>query len=180
MHSAGPLTTADEVTRMRTALFACLLVLPLGAAADPLAVGSVLSAVELRDQHAVTRAIDSSTRAMLFGRDMDGGKVLKGALEPEGAALLERAGAVYVADVSRMPSLIRRIFAYPSLRRRGYPILLDEEGSITASFPGEDGKGTLMRLDRLRLVSVEQFETAEALRAALETAMGPQERSAEP
>jgi hypothetical protein len=128
----------------------------------------VLAPLTLADQHGEARAIDASVRAVLFSRDMDGGGVLKEAVGDDGAELLERCKAVYVADVSRMPALVRSLFAMPSLRRRGYPVLLDLEGAATSDFPSDEGKGTLVALDRLRVESVRHFEDAGGLRTALD------------
>jgi hypothetical protein len=138
------------------------------ARAEPWAEGRTLEPLALPDQHGQARAIDASVRALLFARDMDGGSLLKEAVGEDGAALLERRGVVYVADVSRMPGMVRSLFALPSLRRRGYPVLLDLDGAATADFPSEPAKGTLVTLDALRVGSIRHYESAEALRGALE------------
>jgi hypothetical protein len=150
------------------------------AAAGPYAEGARIPALSLPDQHGETRQIDANVRAILFARDMDGGGVLKEALAESGPSLLEGAGAVYVADVSRMPGLIRRFFALPSLRRRDYPILIDTDGSATERFPSSEGQATLMVLDSLRLVGVSHFGSAAELRAALEKARPAEEPPTEP
>jgi hypothetical protein len=151
---------------VRTAAIS-LLLLPLSAWPGALQVGGTLPALTLRDQHGESRAIDAGLKAILFSRDMDAGGIVKDALKEGGAELLAGAGAVYVADVSAMPRLIRRIFAIPSMRRRGYPMLLDMEGSATVDFPGGKGQPALITLDELRVTAIESFESAQALRAAL-------------
>jgi hypothetical protein len=150
-----------------------LLVLPVlapPAAGEPLTVGDALPALTLEDQHGQERAIDAGVRHVLFARDMDGGGVLKDALSEGGAELLAATGSVYVADVSRMPGLVRRMFVLPSLRRRGYPILLDSDGTATVDFPGQKERATLIELDALRITRVRQFSDKAALRGALEAA----------
>jgi hypothetical protein len=160
--------SAPAARAVRWALLASFcLALSGTAVAEPWQEDLVLEPLTLPDQHGETRAIDPSVRAILFSRDMDGGGILKEAVGENGAALLERAGAVYVADVSRMPGLVRRLFALPSLRRRGYPVLLDEDGRATADFPSAEGKATLVLLDALRVARIGHFESAEALRTAL-------------
>jgi hypothetical protein len=89
------------------------------------------------------------------------------ALASEGAAQLEKAGAVYVADVSGMPGLIRRLFAIPRMRERGYPVLLDVEGVPTARFPVEAGKASWIRLEGLRIAEIRFLASAEEVKAAL-------------
>jgi hypothetical protein len=142
--------------------------LAVRAGGEPLAVGSTLAPRTLPDQHGTTHAIDESVRVVLFSRDMKGGGIVKEALQDDGRAFLERHGALYVSDVSRMPGFIRATIAKPRLRGRGYPILLDEEGRATADFPAAEGKATLLFLDALRVTRIEQAGSVEDLRKALE------------
>ena len=156
---------------MHAANLARLLVLLLVAApagAEPLAVGGLLAPRTLPDQHGTAHAIDASVRLVLFTRDMKGGGVVKEALQADGRAFLERHHALYVSDVSRMPGLIRSAIAKPRLRGRGYPILLDEEGTATADLPAAEGKATLLFLEKLHVTRVEQVGTVEELRRSIE------------
>jgi len=138
-------------------------------AEDPaeLAVGDAIDAFSLEDQHGVLHAVDQNVRAIVFAREMEGGEVVKEALADVGAVLLAEAGAVYVANVSGMPAIIRRMFALPRMRKRGYPVLLDTEGAVSERFPGRDGRATLIRLDALTIVGVDQFFAMEELQTAL-------------
>lgn len=151
-----------------TLLALAALALAPGAAADSLGVGSRLPALTLEDQHGEPHTLDPSLRAVLLSRDMDGGGVIREVLEEGGPALLEGADAVYVADVHGMPGVIRSLIAKPRMRRRPYPMLLDEEGGPTAPFPSEEGKATLILLEELEITGVEHLDSPEDLRAALE------------
>jgi hypothetical protein len=143
------------------------------AGAEPLAAGSTLPPLRLPDQHGEIHAIDESVRVVIFTRDMKGGGIVKEALGDDGSAFLERNHALYVSDVSRMPGIIRSAIAKPRLRGRGYPILLDEEGKPTADFPTTEGRATLLLLEKLRVVRVEQVGSVEELREAVEPAPEP-------
>ena len=125
--------------------------------AEAVAVGATLAARTLEDQHGETRSIDRGTRFVLFSRDMDGGDVIEEALSDAPEGFLEARSAVYVADISRMPGLVTRLFALPSMRRRPYPMLLDRTGDATADLPAEKGRATLVRLEALRVAAVTSF-----------------------
>lgn len=156
--------------RVRVPLVIPLLLIAGAAGAETYAVGSTLPELALADQHGQTRRLDASVRVVLFSRDMAGGRVIQEALAEDGAALLERHGAVYVTDVSRMPALVRRLIALPRMRKRPYPMLLDEEGAATAGFPSEEGRATLLRLDALRVTEVAYPASPAELREALAAA----------
>jgi hypothetical protein len=155
---------------MTCAVVLVALLLALPARAETYVVGSTLPELSLKDQHGEPHAIDEDVRGILFSRDMDGGGVLRKSLEEAGADLLKRTGSVYVADVSRMPGLVRRLFALPRLRRRGCPVLLDEDGSLTKDFPSAEGKGTLIELKGLRITRIRHFSAPEELEKALREA----------
>jgi hypothetical protein len=159
----------EDMTRTFARICALLLILfSTTALAAPNAEGSRVAPFSIEDQYGETHAIDGSVRAILLGRDMDAGDVLEDALAESGRELLLRTSTVYVADVSRMPSFIRRWIAEPKMRRRGYPMLLDRDGALTKDLPNEKGKATLIQLDQLEIVKVRYFESSADLRAALD------------
>jgi len=144
------------------------------AAAEPYAVGSELPALTLEDQHGESHTLDRSIGLLLFSRDMDGGRVIQDALAEDGAAFLQAHSAAYVADVSRMPGLVRRMIAKPRMRKRPYTMWLDEAGEVTADFPSQDGLPTLLFLEERRIVRIQHPATAKELREAVSPASAAQ------
>jgi hypothetical protein len=144
-----------------------------GAEGDPYALGSRIEPLVLADQHGVERRVDAATRGVLLSRDMDGGGFVREALASEGAARLGKAGAVYVADVSGMPGLIRRMIAVPRMRGRGYPVLLDVDGAATARFPAQPGRAIWIRLEELRIAEIRFLASADEVGAVLAPPLDP-------
>lgn len=130
---------------------------------------SVIPPFSIEDQHGKPYTVDARVRALLFSRDMDGGGVIKEAFSGDGAALLKQTGAVYVADISGMPWLVRKMIAKPRMRERPYRMLLDEDGEVTEKLPSVEGKATLMILDRLTVVRVMYMASPAKLRQVLES-----------
>lgn len=146
-----------------------MVLLALAFAVATLAPGSMLPPLTLPDQHDVAVTVGPTTRVILFTRDMDAGAIVKEALAEHGA-LLGRAQALYVSDISGMPSMVASLFAVPAMRNRPYRMMLDRDGKATADFPSEAGRVTLLRLADRRVESVAYLESAAAVRAALEAA----------
>ena len=159
---------AAGVAAVKYWLLAGLLFVAGVARAEPLSVGDRLAPSSLEDQHGVTRAVDESTRVILFSRDMEGGKLLKQALSDASEDFLASRGAVYVADISGMPKLIARLFAVPSLRKRPYSMLLDRDGRTTRQLPDLEGRATLIFCHELEILRVEHAQTAAEVLRALE------------
>jgi hypothetical protein len=154
---------------MPQALLWIALLVAAPALAEPYAVGSQVAPLALADQHGAPHPLDESVRVVVFSREMKAGGVVKAALEKDGAAFLEANRALYLSDVSGMPALVRSLFALPGLRRRGYRIAIDTVGEATRDFPSLEGKPTVLVLDALRVVRIENPVTPEELRRALET-----------
>lgn len=143
-------------------------------AAETLEVGGRIEPFSIEDQFGESHAVDASLRAILFTREMKAGEIVKRALADEGSAQLSTAGALYVSDVSGMPALVRRLFAIPGMRKRGYAMGLDIDGSLTRDFPSAEGRATLLVLDRLQVKRIEELDSPEALSAALARLRDPE------
>jgi len=138
------------------------------ATAEPYAAGDRMAAFTLEDQHGESHALDEDVALLLFNRDMGGGGLIKQALEDAPAELLSSRRAVYVADISRMPKLVARMFALPSMRRRPYAIWLDRDGNSTARLPHSEGQATLIFLRDLKITRVLFASTAAEIARELE------------
>jgi hypothetical protein len=156
--------------RRRAGLAGAALLLPALAAAQILAVGSTLATRSLEDQHGSAAAIDARTRILVVSRDMKGGDVVKETLAGKEQSFLDARGAVYVADVSRMPSMITSMVALPRMRKRPYRVLVDREGALAREIPALEGTPTVVRLDDLRVTEIAHPASAAELTALLETA----------
>ncbi|HYC00487.1 MAG TPA: hypothetical protein VEC57_15245 [Candidatus Limnocylindrales bacterium] len=137
------------------------------AAVAQLKAGDALPSLALPDQHGTRATVGADTRLLLFSRDMDGGGFVKEALAEGGKDKLDAAGAVYIADVSGMPGFVRSTFALPSMRKRPYPILLDETGEHTRALPSQKGKATVMRIEGGRIADVTYASSTAEVIAAL-------------
>jgi hypothetical protein len=159
------------MTRAPLAFAACL---AFAAAAAPLraeeaqpapwSVGERIEAFELPDQHGAPGRVDEGVRILLFAADMDAGDLVNGALEAEPSLCdLAARGAVFVSDIHRMPAVITRLFALPSMRRRPYRMLLDREPGPTLRIPRREGRVTWVELDALAVRRIDFVASREAL-----------------
>jgi hypothetical protein len=71
--------------------------------------------------------------------------------------------AVFLADISRMPSVIIPLVALPKMRDYDYRILLDRDTCIAPRYPAGEGEVLRLQLEDGRLVAQRAFKEAGAL-----------------
>lgn len=142
------------------------LVLLVGSA-QALEIGERLAPWTLSDQFEQSYTLDNELRILLVARSMDGAKLVKTVLEGRPKGYLEARRALFVADISGMPSLIGKLFAIPAMRDYSYRVLLDREAQVVPQYAAPEGGVLWLQLERGVLRERREFTDAAALRAAL-------------
>ena len=140
------------------------------ASAMALEKGERLLPWTLLDQFDKAYTLDQQARILLVARSMTGAKLLKAALEEKPKGFLEARQAVFVADVSRMPTVISTLFAVPAMRDYNYRVLLDSQSRVASRYPAAEDQVLWLDLERGVLRDSRTFTDAQALRQALEQA----------
>ena len=117
-------------------------------------VGDTIEPITLQDQHDKTRTVDGSTKLILFTTGMQGGKVVRKAIDNEQPDYLAKRNALFISNISGMPGFIANTFALPKMKKHEYSIVLDREGDVTKKFPSQDNSTTIVRLDNLKIKSI--------------------------
>jgi len=122
----------------------------------------------LLDQFDKPYTATADLKVLLVAHDMAGSKLLKAVLAERPAGYLESRQAVFVADISRMPAPISKMFAIPAMRNYPYRVLLDHEPRVANRFPATADAVTWLQLEQGKVVASHQFDSADALGQALE------------
>lgn len=135
----------------------------LAVAQDSPAIGWTLL-----DQFDKPYTANADLKVLLVAHDMAGSKLVKAALAERPSGYLEARDAAFVADISRMPAPISKMFAIPAMRDYSYRVLLDREPRVANRFPAQADAVTWLQLEQGKVVATHQLDSAEALRQALE------------
>lgn len=147
--------------------FAVLLLALSAACVQAVEVGERLAPWTLLDQFDQPYSLDSQLQVLLVARSMAGAKVLAAALDQLPKGYLESRKAVFLADISRMPSVIAAAFVVPAMRAYNYRVMLDRSARITPRYPVADDAVLWLQLQDGRVQSQQVFTQADALREAL-------------
>jgi hypothetical protein len=122
----------------------------------------------LLDQFDKPYTANADLKVLLVAHDMAGSKLVKAALADRPQGYLESRSAAFVADISRMPAPISSLFAIPAMRDYSYRVLLDREPRVASRFPATADTVTWLQLEQGKVVASHSFDSADALRQALE------------
>lgn len=143
------------------------LVLLVGSA-QALETGERPAPWTLNDQFDRPYTLDDQLHILLVARSMDGAKLVKAALDGQPKGYLEARQAQFVADISRMPVLIGKLFAIPAMRDYSYRVLLDREARVVPQYAAPEDGVLWLQLEQGVLRERRAFTDAASLRAALE------------
>lgn len=134
------------------------------AFANPLAVNSTVSELKIKDQFEKEHTLNANIKTILFASDKATSDMLRDYLLPlsEKENILEKNNAVYVADISGMPSLISKFIAIPKMKKYPFSILLLDDTN-KANFTKEDGKIIVYTLDNLKVTNITKISTPQEL-----------------
>lgn len=143
-------------------LLATLLALGLNAAS--LNIDSSIVDIKIKDQFDKVHTLNESVKTILFASDKGTSDMLRDYLLPlsEKENVLEKNGAVYVADISGMPSLISKFIALPKMKKYPFSILLLDD-SNKDNFVKEDGKIIVYSVVDGKITNIEKISSKEEL-----------------
>ena len=148
--------------------FAVLLLALSATCAQAVEVGERLASWTLLDQFDQPYSLNDELQVLLVARSMAGAKLLAAALDQQPKGYLEARKAVFLADISRMPSVIATAFAVPAMRDYNYRVMLDRDARIVPRYPVENDAVLWLQLQRGRVQAQQTFTKASALHDALE------------
>ena len=130
--------------------------------------GSTIS-FTLPDQFdkAHTLKTDTKTLVMVFAKAT--GHTVKGYLKKQDSDYLAKRDALFVADISPMPTVIRNTFALPDLKKSTYSVLLIYDKNIAKQLKNEKGanKIAVVTLENGVVKATKYIDSEEELKTLL-------------
>ncbi|WP_457745184.1 hypothetical protein [Sulfurimonas sp.] len=130
-----------------------------------LVVGKSLADFKVNDQNEKPQTIAPGTKIVFFSFSKKVGHLCNKFLEKKPADFLAQNNAVYVADVSPAPSLIKKLFILPDLKDLKFPILLINNDRLSAEYSKNMNKESIVVviLDNDKIVKIENLKDTASL-----------------
>jgi len=131
-------------------------------------VGSKIN-FTLPDQFDKTHTLDANTKVLILSFAKSTGHMVKEFLETQNGSYLTDKNAYFVADIHKMPVVIRNTFAMPDLQKSAYPVVLIYDKAIAdkINFVDKADKVAVVTLNDGTIESVKYVSTPKELQASL-------------
>jgi len=147
-------------------LISGLLLLSFSVFADTLQVGSTLSAIELNTQHGKSVKVANDVKTLIFSVEKAPSDLINSFLMKQDAKFLANNKAYFIADISRMPSMITKMFAIPKMKKRPYNILLAKNETQVAFIPRKKEFVSVLKIAGGKVTAVEFVNNVDQLAKA--------------
>ena len=128
--------------------------------------GSKFKLFVLPDQFGVYHTVDRHIKTIIISSQKDTGKDVNNFLASKSPKYLIQNDAVFIANISKMPSIITNMIAMPRLKKYKHNILLinDEEDN---RFSHEEDKITIYKLEDSIVQKIYYINSAKEIQKAL-------------
>lgn len=120
----------------------------------------------LLDQNDKAYTLDDNAQVLLIARSMSAAKLMDAAMEGHPEGYLEARHIVYLADIEKMPSLIK-VVAVPAMRSAKYRIMLDQDGRVAPRYGGDRDTVQWLALKNGAVIGEQRFTDGEKLKQAI-------------
>ena len=121
-------------------------------------LNSNIGSFELADQFEKTHTVDANVKTIIFSAEKATSAGLNEFLSAKEKGFLEKNNAVFIADISGMPSIISYLFALPKMKKYNYNVLLIENEDDTR-FSKKEEKLTVYKLENGVVTNVQYVDT---------------------
>jgi len=135
-----------------------------------LVVNQSVAAFNLNDQHEKTHNISADTKTLVFAFSKEIGHTCNDFFATKEETYLQDNKAMFVADVSAAPSVIRSMFIMPGLKDFKHTVLvIDDENVATGYKEGMDTeKIIIVKLNDQIISSISTVSTTQELASTIE------------
>jgi len=118
-----------------------------GKIAPAIEVGQPFQPAPFKDQFGNEGSVTEDTQTVIMVFSKSTGHLVKEFIEQQPDTYLKEHHAIFVADVSKMPSLIFKYAALPDLQKHNYPIYLILDEEVAQNFKNEKYSDYVMVID---------------------------------
>ncbi|MDD2653210.1 MAG: hypothetical protein PHX44_09200 [Sulfurimonas sp.] len=112
--------------------------------------------------------IPKDVKIVIASFEKETGALVNSYLQSQDTAYLSEHQAVFIADISKMPSVITTMFAIPKLKKYKHPIHINYSEGFDTVVPAKEDMVTLLFVENAKIKEIRYAATKDELKAAIE------------
>ncbi|WP_428737452.1 hypothetical protein [Sulfurimonas sp.] len=129
---------------------------------------SSLQGFEYETQHEKEITIPDDVKTIIISYEKDSSAMINKFLDSKEKDFLEKNHAVFIADISKMPSLITSLFALPKMQKYKHTIYLHYSDEFAKFIPAVEEKVTILKIQNSKVSNISYITTVKELQEALQ------------
>jgi histidinol phosphatase-like PHP family hydrolase len=129
---------------------------------------STIAPFTLNDQFGEEHSITQMPKLLICSFGKESGKLISSYFNQQSNNYLESNNIKLMADVSGVPSLLRKTIIFPKMKKYGFKILVSTESSFMKQFPTQEDKLTVLKLDNGTVTDILFVDDEMALKEVIE------------
>ena len=114
---------------------------------------------KLPDQFDKPHEVSNNTKLLIFAFRKKDGHILREYLKSHEANLLEKNHAMFIADISKVPVIIRNMVILKDFKKSAFPVVIIYDKKISKLLNDNKEKIVVMHLDNKKITKIEHFST---------------------
>lgn len=117
-------------------------------------VGDTISPMKLVDQFGVLHSLDKTPATIIMTFEKEPSNLAHKFVASKPKDYMKENNAVYIAEISGMPTFVTKMFALPKMRTYNHPVLLITDELVGERFPAREDKITIIRSENGKIKSI--------------------------
>ncbi|SFV59788.1 FAD/FMN-containing dehydrogenases [hydrothermal vent metagenome] len=108
---------------------------------------STIDPFTLNDQFGKEHTLEKMPKLLICSFGKDTGVLISNYFNAQDSDYLEKHDIKLMADVSSVPSLLRKTFILPKMKKYSFEVLISTDSKFSELFPKEEDKLTVLKLE---------------------------------
>ncbi len=123
---------------------------------------------KLNDQFGKEHSVESMPKIIVVSFGKDTGELIGNYFNAQDNNYLKKHDIKVIADVSGVPSILRKTIIVPKMKKYNFEILLSTDKEFTNQFSKKDGKLTVIKIENNQIIDTIFVDSQEMLKGVIE------------
>jgi hypothetical protein len=131
-------------------------------------INATVEPFTLNDQFGVEHNIQIRPKILICSFGKSTGKIISSYFDAQGKEYIKKYGIELMADVSSVPSFLRKTIIVPKMKKYSFEILLSDDEKFSNQFPSKEDSLTIIKMENGVVSEIIYASNEDELKVAIE------------